>query len=665
MLEAMRQLALDALWVELDGGQSPDPEEWYRGLRKKDLGRLFPWLVEDVEQEGGKDKQRYYTLQPDPTSADLAILEAHEFKDEDAARLPFNQPSGSQAAALGPIVKRTAPSKTKEAGPSVKIQQTTLKAFEEIAGLGKPWSGYFRDARECFLRSKLVVNQQLKDAPYGAFRAAVSLIDEKRTVLLAFQDERGRLPGEAKEYVDYLQEVLSETKYATGANPSVPDKTCALCGCGPATVYPNALRGAGANLANLDRDGAFPGLDRSDAWKGFGLCIGCADLLYVYCRHIAGDYQTSIAGEKALVIPSLQLDPQGRKRFAKRLLDWISGLRQAKDSVAVREKQLLNILGEQQAVTTLSILWASFGQRIDDVRGVVTDVLPSRLQQLAEVNRRIIREESPVFPEAHLEEFEYNLPLTILKSLLRRPGGKAAQNSNESRRLFDLRRDLAEAIYHAGPLPPRFFDEAHVTAQWQFTAALDADRPAWLLLNEGRKKDGGTFLTPAGWVRQLARFFHFLRLVGVLPMSDEDRLYRPGSDALRPYCGPETAIDSPRKAFAFILGALYGKLIQVQAARGVNVVSNALTWLKRLTLAGKDLPELYVKVREKLMLYEVEGSPTVRQLVEELGVLGTKLGADIDLDETHTCYFLLLGQSLAVKIMPSKTKTTDEGETDA
>src|SRR5262245_40445658 len=146
MLEAMRQLALDALWVELDDGKSPDPDVWYRDLRAKDLGRLFPKLVEDVEQEGGKDKQLFYSLQADPQRADTAVLQAHEFKEGDAAKLPFNQPSGSQAAALGPVIKRSAPSKTKEAGPSVKIQQTTLKAFGEIAAAECPWSLYFRDA---------------------------------------------------------------------------------------------------------------------------------------------------------------------------------------------------------------------------------------------------------------------------------------------------------------------------------------------------------------------------------------------------------------------------------------------------------------------------------------------------------------------------------------
>jgi CRISPR-associated protein Csh1 len=255
-----------------------------------------------------------------------------------------------------------------------------------------------------------------------------------------------------------------------------------------------------------------------------------------------------------------------------------------------------------------------------------------------------------------------DVALTLLRPLLHRPGGKKAKSHNESRRLFDLRRDIAEAVYHERPIPiGRFWDEIAKTARLHWDAACATDRPVYQLLYEGwsaKKKE--PFLTLAGWVRQLARFLHYCRLIGVLPMPDPDRHYQPGAEVLKPYFGPESAIDSRAKAFAFILGALYGKLLQVQAARDVNVGANALTWLKRLTLAGTDLPELYVKVREKLMVYGTEGNATVRELVAELGELGTRLGTDIELDETQTCYFLLLGQSLAVKILPSKDATGED-----
>ena len=138
--------------------------------------------------------------------------------------------------------------------------------------------------------------------------------------------------------------------------------------------------------------------------------------------------------------------------------------------------------------------------------------------------------------------------------------------------------------------------------------------------------------------------------------------YRPKTGRLVPYFTEESAIDSPAKAFAFLLGVLYGKVLQVQGSRGVNVGANALTWLRRLSLSGRDLPELYVKVREKMLTYETEKSPAVREILTEMGELGVRLGTSFDLDETTTCYFLLLGQSLTVKILPSKDQDDSKGD---
>lgn len=141
-------------------------------------------------------------------------------------------------------------------------------------------------------------------------------------------------------------------------------------------------------------------------------------------------------------------------------------------------------------------------------------------------------------------------------------------------------------------------------------------------------------------------------------------IYRPTCDRLKPYFSDETAIDDKAKAYAFMLGILYGKVMQVQAARGVNVGANALTWLKRLTLRGSDLPELYIKVREKLLAYEMERSSELREVVYELGELGTKTSSLANLSDTDTCYFLLLGQSLAIKILPTKEKQSDVEDAD-
>ena len=138
----------------------------------------------------------------------------------------------------------------------------------------------------------------------------------------------------------------------------------------------------------------------------------------------------------------------------------------------------------------------------------------------------------------------------------------------------------------------------------------------------------------------------------------EEWRYQPRKGRLREFFEDSegrTGIDSREKAYAFLLGALFGKLMQVQSARGVNVGANALPWLKRFTLTGRDLPDLYVKIREKLLTYRAESSD-VREVIEELGNLGTSLGTKIDLSQTETGYFLLLGQSLSPTFMPSRAK---------
>ena len=134
----------------------------------------------------------------------------------------------------------------------------------------------------------------------------------------------------------------------------------------------------------------------------------------------------------------------------------------------------------------------------------------------------------------------------------------------------------------------------------------------------------------------------------------EDNFYKPQMERLKPYFGPQSGINSLQKAYTFLLGVLYGKVLEVQGAKGVNVGANALTWLKRLTLKGRDLPGLYIKVREKLLAYETEKSEDVRGLIAEIGNLGWRLGDNTELDEIQTNYYLLLGQSLTKTILPAK-----------
>jgi CRISPR-associated protein Csh1 len=135
-----------------------------------------------------------------------------------------------------------------------------------------------------------------------------------------------------------------------------------------------------------------------------------------------------------------------------------------------------------------------------------------------------------------------------------------------------------------------------------------------------------------------------------------NRSYQPKSARLVPYFDEKSGIDTDEKAFAFIAGVLFGKLIQVQGAKRFNVQSNALTWLRRGNITGRDLPAFHNKIREKLMTYGTDASAEVREVVGELSQLGVQLGDKIELDATATFYFTLLGTALAREILPSKEK---------
>ena len=654
MLEEMKNLALDYLWSEKGQGEVPNNlDEWFKDIRAEKPEQIFPYLVEASDRI-----EKFYTLAPDSNDPDLAVLEVADFQKGDNIRLPFNQPSGPQSPALGPVIKRTYAT-GKGPGPTPKIQTSTLKSFENLAQENKPWSPFFESAWQTFTRPRLLIATKgetlIAEPGQSAYSLSVEHISERKTVFLTFKDDKGKLPGEHPEYIQYLQEILARTKYATKAIPPIEKGLCSLSSEDGVPVFPNALAGAGFNIANIDRHGAFPGILQENAALGYALSLDSADLLYIYKNHVSKLFIADIAGNRALIIPRTQIGGKMRQRFFKQVQELIED----RNRVEMREERLMRLLGSERAVTSLDILWANFGQKIENLQGLITDILPSRLRKITEVNDRFNNSEFShlIFPKHRM--YDFDLTLKVFSELLKRPGGKKAKSVNASQRLFQFKRNLAAAIYHKHGFETSYFwKEVFVTAQWYLNQAIE-DGDAWNLLHEGYStKNQKPYWTFAGWIRHLAQFIHYLTKLEVFPMSEVS--YQPKSECLKPYFSEESGIDTEQKAFAFLVGVLYGKVMQVQGARGVNVGSNALTWLKRLTLTGEELPDFYCKVREKLLTYETEGNENVREVLREVGYLGTRIGDDFNLSQTTTCYFLLLGQSVTVDVLPSKDTKTEE-----
>lgn len=663
MLNEMRELALQHLLNDC----KELPTENLALIREKYSQTLFPLLVEDSEKV-----ERVYVLAPQEKDGQMIIkmhVEDLGTDKEKSKKLPFIKPTGAQSPAVGPILKRTnKPKEQPPYGPSPKILRTTLTAFEKLASANLPWSNYFQET-VTVLNSNILEYQDKTytlESEQSILEQAFSIIDERKTVFLAITDKTGKLPGDRQEYLDYLAHEMAEIKYITGATRIYEHGNCPLCGKQDTTLYPNAVKGAGLNIGNADRAGAFAGLETTQAWKNFALCLDCADLLYVFKNHLLPKFLGRIAGEKALLLPSLLGQVEKHQKFIREWQSYISHTRESAqekidDKITSYEKSLLKFFIKQEDnQVVLQLIWATFGQNLEDVKGWITDILPSRLQKLNDLNDICNEWNHSIAPQHPIDEAEFDLGLNMLLPLFRRVGGKKAQKANESKQLFDFKRQLATAIYHKQKLSKQECDilwyQIMETVHWHLTDVIKR-KDYYGLINEGfNEKKKSTYLTFAGWMRHLARFFYYLDQTGVLPMEKNHLSFEPQTETLKRFFTEGSGINNNEKAFAFILGAFFGKLIQYQSLKGLNVNSNALTWLKRLELSGKDLPELYCNIRGKFFAYgkDFRKNKMFLNLETDLALLGSKLGSDINLDNTTTCYFLLLGQSLTTQIFPKK-----------
>ncbi|HAS50363.1 MAG TPA: hypothetical protein DCS21_00855, partial [Gammaproteobacteria bacterium] len=291
MLETMRELAL----LELNHRCGESDADLAK-IRTQYGGCLTPLLVEDSEKI-----PHVYLLQAMPNQPGTVKMWVEEVDPVKAKRLPFVM---SRVAAIGPVMKRTRKADG-TTGPTLNTQALTEKSFAELGRNPSPWSGNFREMHTTLFCSHTLMSAD-QSHPVGlnqpdphVLAAAIRLIPQKGTVFLSVVDATGRWPGDCGEYHTYLAQNLAD-KYVTGAAAAREAADCPLCGATGVTLYPN-LRGTGLNFANMDRAGAFPGLDTSQAWKGYGLCLDCADLLYIFKNHLLGQFLGNVAGDKALL----------------------------------------------------------------------------------------------------------------------------------------------------------------------------------------------------------------------------------------------------------------------------------------------------------------------------------------------------------------------------
>lgn len=126
--------------------------------------------------------------------------------------------------------------------------------------------------------------------------------------------------------------------------------------------------------------------------------------------------------------------------------------------------------------------------------------------------------------------------------------------------------------------------------------------------------------------------------------------YLPHAEALKPFFGIQSRIDSREKAFSFILGVLIGALLHCRSHHNINAESRIFPLSQLLSMTGDDLRGLHNKVMSELINSPRKTRDNVEAVAEEARHLYASLSCLIDLDESTTTYFILYGISVSASI---------------
>jgi len=659
----MIQFSLSWLHAQLEpSGKAPaNLLDWYLDLDANQSERLAPYLTEPP----GK-VTKAYILRANPTDPDLAAMEVIDVHAGNQGDFPFNQASGPRSPAIGPVVKRTK-SKVKIA-PTEVIATSTLKHFKAVAEAGEAWSPFFAEAHDILTRPKLAWNGGIiSDSHPNAYQTAIQVIDETETVFVSIQDAKERRPGQVPEYAIYLQGILAETKYATNTAPAIPETRCALTGI-TGTCYANGLAGARVNLSNVDRPGAFPGVTTDNAGKRFAISRQACDLLYIFRFHLLPKLLAEVGGSRALVLPTF-LSSKKASMFQKKFADYVEKLN-TKDIEGAEGGLSRMYLEEETAVAGLHFVWATFGQKMEDVTFQMNDVLPSRIHELKSIWDKLRLKGSPFSPDFPVEKFQQDAWMNAAYYLYRRPGGKAAKMVN-SDRLHDFIQYLMVHIYRGQPFSDsqRLLVEAQDVAQYYLRDMID-NGDFYGMTREGfSKRKGEAYPTLAGFMKAHHLFYQYLTQLDLMTTSPPLNVTL---DALQPFFGAGTGLDTKDKGSAFIFGILFGRLLTLQQIRGVNVAANALPMVRNYRMHPREERELYQRIVGKLHQYHGDPNARISRAHRELfeGLLAEHLtisnqGASSDLPQADFNYFFLLGQSATPQIFTyEKKESTDQGATE-
>ncbi|MCE8428830.1 MAG: hypothetical protein J5U19_10610 [Candidatus Methanoperedens sp.] len=475
----------------------------------------------------------------------------------------------------------------------------------------------------------------------------------------------GKYNAEIKEILDLALANKPRINYQTEKAKSfnLPGIKCSLCNK-EGDLFSNVLSrdGVGINIANVDKPGFFPGVETENAGKAFPICAPCAEALYVAKFHVFKELIQNISGHQALIIPHLV-----ESEDTKEGLEIIASLKLLKRDVRGAkdtERIIIKELSENKSIATVTFIFGEVaGQSVQNIRKVIPSVLPSRLSQISKTIDNI-NEINDNYTDEHPWKSKYpplNGTLKILKNVLGNPkysdrkstGGRKPFTSSTVDTL-----DIISAIFLKRKYPLNdLLSEFSSKLSYDFLGALsndDKNMPIYSIQDN---------------VRNMVYLLSFLEKLEVIKMNPGDNFvskYLEGHKGLKPlndfFSTESKGLDTKEKQYAFLVGLLFGKLVNVQQARGVS--ANALKWLKGLQLSQQDLMDIFVKTRSKLDDYSTPKSAwsdEMKGVSEAIAALGVDI-SKWDISRKEIPYYLCLGQSLSGYYLPSKSNANQTDE---
>lgn len=475
----------------------------------------------------------------------------------------------------------------------------------------------------------------------------------------------GKYNAEIKELLDFALQSKPKTLYQTKEAKSfnLDGVTCSLCNR-ETELFPNVLSGVGINIANVDKAVFFPGVTKENAGKAFPICAPCAEALYVAKFHVFPKLRQTISGHQALIIPHL-LESKDKEEGLEIVTSALKSLRRDVNVAEQTEAGILKDLGENKGITTVTFMIGDIGgQSIENIRKIISDVLPSRL---SEISRAIIRINKlhDNYPEEYPWKSKFlhlNSNLGIIKDVLGSPKYSKQRAGGGRKPPFKASSvdtlDLLSAIFLKREYPLKsLLTEFSSKLSYDFLGALpdeDKHKPIYSIQNN---------------ITNMVHLLLFLDRLEVIKMNMGKNFVskylneHEGLKLLNTFLNEEAkGLDTKEKLYTFLVGLLFGKLISIQQAKGFS--ANALRWIKGLQLSSQDLMDIFFNTRSKLDDYSTSKSAwseEMRGVAEAIGALGADI-SEWNISRKEIPYYLCLGHSLSNYYLPSKNKDNEFNE---